>query len=329
VTLVLGLALLLGASMTATGSDGNRLWWLEVEARGPLDEFVLDCGADGQTRVRGPFLAGTRRLTVPVPVRAPLGAEGLALLVLPRADRPSVEVLGWSAEQPDTALAREARNLLVRGRPPVTSSPPRAGRADLALTLLLLPLFVRLRRRAWVVAALALMGATFLVWRTAGRAPEALTVELLEVDLASGRALLVRGAQGELELGPGRLEARPDGVALTFEVPSDGGRGIVRAAGAELHALERARPPGLDPAGGELELEAAWVRAPGGAWTVHGRWGRATPLPGPRTAGEAPPGWLTGALPPGLGILVGRRGGGSWLRATGFEFPHEESRKGY
>lgn len=319
----------LGALALLALGDGNRLWWLEVEARGPLAEFTLDCGADGTTRVRGPFLAGERRLTVPVPARVPLGLEGLSAAALPRAREEGVRVLGWSAEQPEAAFAREARSLLARGRPPVESAPARSGRAEALLALCLLPLLVRLRRRAAGAAALALLAGGFLLWRSAQARPGAHAVELLEADLASGRALLVRGAHGALNLGRTRLEARPDGVALAFDLVADGSAGEVRADGAGLFQLEPWALPALAPTGSDESLEAVWVRTARGEWSAHGPWRRGTPLPAVVPGGVAPPGWLTGALPPGVGILVARRAGGGWLRATGFELPREESQNGY
>jgi len=318
----------LALTLLALG-DGNRLWWLEVEARGPLPEFTLDCGADGTTRVRGPFLAGERRLVVPVPVRAPLGAQGLAAQVLPRALEPEVRVVGWSAEQPDAALEREARTLLLRARPPLAEAPARAGRAEALLALCVLPLLVRLRRRPALASALGLALGALLLWRAAGVRALPRAVELLDVDLASGRALLVRAARDELALAGERLEARPDGLALNFEVSPDGGLAAVRAPGAELHGLSRAAAGELGPSSIEASLEAAWVRSPRGEWSARGPWPRGTPLPPARAEGGAPPGWLTGALPPGVGILVGRKVGGGWLRATAFELPHEESQNGY
>jgi len=321
-------SLLCALALLALG-DGNRLWWLEVEARGPLEEFTLDCGADGTTRVRGPFLAGERRLSVPVPLRVPLGIEGLSAAALPRAREAGVRVLGWSAEQPEAAFAREARTLLARGRPPVGAAPARAGRAEALLALGLLPLLVRLRRRAVWAGAVALLAGGFLLWRTTQARPRAVAVELLEADLGAGRALLVRGAYASLPLGRTRLEARPDGVALFFDVPSDGGGGRVQAPGVELHQLERAAPPELLVTGASESLEAVWVRTPRGEWSAHGPWRRGTPLPPAVPGGAAPPGWLTGALPPGVGILVGRKGADGWLRATGFELPTQESPNGY
>lgn len=309
--------------------DGNRLWWLELDLAGACDEFTLDCGADGATRVRGPFLAGEgRRLRVPVPVRSPLGAEGLALLPLPQVRGVEARALRWSAEQPDAELVRSARALLARGRPPAGGGPARAGRPEVLLVAFLLPVLLYLRRRWLACVLVALAGGAFVFVRTRAQPAQRELVELHDLDLAAGAALRVRAARDELELPRTRLEARPDGVALAFDFAPDGRPGTVRARGATLCAFEPLAPASsaeLASAG----LVATFVRAPSGTWTAHGPWPAGAPLPPEQVGALAPPGWVVGVLPPGTGLLVGQKRDGGWLRASGFELPGQERPDGY
>lgn len=309
--------------------EGNRLWWLELDLAGACEEFTLDCGADGATRVRGPFLAGEgRRLRVPVPVRSPLGAEGLALLPLPKVLGAEARELRWSAVQPDAELARGARTLLARGRPPPGGGPVRAGRPEVLLAAFLLPVLLRLRRRRLAFLLVALAGGALVFARTRTAPLAHVVVELRDFDLAAGQALAVRAARDELELPRTRLEARPEGVPLALEFAPDGRPGRARARGATLFTLEPLAAPsaaGFAPAG----LVATFVRAPSGEWTAHGPWPGGAPLPPALAGSGAPPGWLVGALPPGTGLLVGQDEDGGWLRASGFELPGQERGEGY
>jgi hypothetical protein len=315
----------------ALQGEGTRLWWLELELAGPCAEFTLDCGAEGATRVRGPFLAGEgRRLRVPVPVRSPLGAEGLALLTLPQVRGVEAREIGWSAEQPDAELVRAARALLARARPPAGGAVVVAGRAEVLLVAFLLPVLLVLRRRTLVLSLVALAGGTFVFLRTRAATAQTSAVELREFDLAAGEALRVRSALDELELPTTRLEVLPEGTALAFDFAPDVRSGTVRARGATLCALERFTTPA--ELGSALDSEGfveSWVRAPSGAWTAHGAWPAGGPPPPARAGLASPPGWLVGALPPGVGLLVGRTDAGVWVRASGFELPGQESGDGY
>ena len=144
---------LLAAGAVQAGE--NRLWTVELELRGPAAEVRLDCGSDGTTRFLGPFLAGEdRRLTVPVPVRSPLGAEALASLPLPRAELVpagsggAVRMLGWSPAQPAEELARRAGALLGRGRRECERAAVRAEAAEVLAVLLAGAVVVGVRRRS-------------------------------------------------------------------------------------------------------------------------------------------------------------------------------------
>ena len=96
------------ASAAAHGPEDNRLWRLDLELEGPLTEVVLDAGPAGRTRVVAELVRGERRrLSVPVPVRSPFGADELATLPEPRVEvfgGGEARLLGWSDEQPARAF---------------------------------------------------------------------------------------------------------------------------------------------------------------------------------------------------------------------------------
>jgi len=312
--------------LCAAGGE-NRLWFVDLELRGACDEIQLDCGSDGVTRILGPFAsAEDRRSSVPVPVRSPLGAEGLDSLPLPRArvlpatSLATVRVLGWSQEQPAAELQRRAAPLLGRPRPPVASDPARAALPELALVLIAGGFMLRFRRRLWVCLALAL-GAGFATLELArSRQAEARPVRVLEWEAGGALALSVRVARDELALPSEWLEIAPEGRALELLWTSTGS-GLARARHGSLAAAESAAIPPLARGdnGGE-PLDAVWTRSASGEWTAHGPWPVNAPL-GLRAPGGSgdPPGWLASALPPGRSVLLGRTAGGEWLRCLGFE----------
>jgi hypothetical protein len=303
----------------------NRLWFVDLELRGACAGVRLECGSDGETLLRGPFSRGEdRRLSVPVPVRSPLGAEGLVALPLPRAvPEPAgaeavVRVLGWSAVQPAAELARVAGPLLALTRPPGGAAEARARAPELFLVLVAGAALLVLRRRLVPALVVALASGALAFELARGRAASG-AQDLVQWSLDAPIALAVRAGADELE-GPREwLEVSPEGHHLGLEWEA-GGEGRVRAAGARLIRIGTAPVPSVSPArnGGE-ELSEVWTRDPRGGWRAHGTWRTGEGLPGadPSLA-SAPPGWLASALPAGTGVLVARTAGGTWLRCLGF-----------
>jgi len=344
VRLAVSLSLLLAAggargagSAGVAGGEGNRLWRVRLEVRGPLDSLVLECGPSGRTVLTGPFPAGEQReLSVAVPVESPLGVEGLELLPLPElrsTGSGSARLLGWSPQQPGGALGA-APGLLSRPRPPLSRAgapQPRAGALGLLLLGVVGALLLGCRKRPALFAGLSLLAgglAFFLAPVVAGDAsgPEVL---LLEVDPGGG-ALRVEGARDELVLDAGRLaeerlELSPPGGSLELLQERDA-RLRAHAPGRELYRIRPAEVPRLVPAANDWEpLEQAWTRTPDGTWTTRGPWPLGSPLPDARP-GDGPPGWLAAGLTPGRGVLLGRSARGAWLREVGF--PLESSAVG-
>lgn len=316
----------------------NRLWWLELELSGACEEVRLDCGPDGATHLLGPFASGeARRLVVPVPVRSPLGVEGLAAVPLPQVElvpRPTsaaVRLLGWSSTQPDAALVRNFAGTLARPRPPAPTGRVRASRAVLLLVVASgLGLFALRRRPRAALAggAAAAVLVLFLMARRPGVAPE--PRRLLEWELGADLALAIECGAGRVGLGRERLEVRPAERALELYVPSTPGAAVgeARAAGAELLAFERVPAPRLDAtSNGGTELSETWTRNAAGEWHAHGAWLARGPLGAPR-AGAPSPGWLAGGLPPGRALLVARSASGDWWRCLGFERPTDDGGEG-
>ena len=325
-------------ALAGPGGD-TRLWTVEVELEGPLARVVLDCGADGETRLAGALVAGERRrLAVPVPVRSPLGTAGLGPEALPTITGEgggAARVLGWAGAQPIADLERlgpAGRELRARPRPPLVDGV--AGAAPAPAELLVLAgafaLALAARRRAPAVLALGLVAGAVLLWRPQTRGA-AVELRVWECDLGRGRAVLVRGGAGELDArGASVLEVAPAGRAMVLELGLAGGGIRALAPGAALWAVQPAEPPAIGPAeNGWRSLEAVWVRSPRGDWSGRGPWPRgASLMPDPSGAAAAaePPGWLKAGLPPGRGVLLARLApapdggaGTRWLRAVGFE----------
>jgi len=300
----------------------NRQWFVELELAGPFAALRLECGADGWTRIEGPFLAGEERtLRVPVPVRSPLGAAGLSAVPLPQVVLEPAEaggrarVRGWADEQPAEHLPRGP---FLGARPSARSSAARAAPAELAVVLAAGVFLLALRRRALacVLVALAAAGLAFALSR--GRAGTHEPVELVQWQAGEERALAVRVSAGSLALEGARLEVSPEGRALEFHLGRDARGGEAVAAGAELTGLAEAPAPALSAGRNDWQaLAEVWTRSAGGEWRAHPPWDVGQAL-GPPRPGADPPGWLTGALPPGRGILVARAAAGTWLRCLGF-----------
>lgn len=319
------IALALAVSLVLGGE--NRLWYVELELRGACDELRLDCGAAGSTRLAGPFQGDARRWSVPVPVRSPLGAEGLGtvslptLAVSPASSAGAARVLGWSAEQP-------ARNLLgLRAaasgpRPTPPALPARAGPPELALVLVAGALLLALRRRIGLAVLLACGAAGLAFVLARGRAMPGAAERVIEWEAGDELALRVSATRDRAPLSGGALEVSPEGLPLEF-VLARGDAGEALARGARLALLEGLPAPALAArANGFEPLDEVWTRTAEGAWRAHGPWGVDAPLPAGR-ASEAPglPGWLAAGLPPGRSVLVAKSARGAWLRCRGFELP--------
>ena len=316
----LGLAVLL--ALASLREETNRLWIVELELAGPCEEIVIDCGADGSTRLVGPFLSGEeRRLALPVPLRVPLGGASLGALplpaarVLPAGSSGSARVLSFVSEQPGE-LQGSVRGLLAATRPPVAAATVRARASAFLGLAAAFVLGLAARRRALVQAGLLGAGAVACFLLGSRSQERAEPVRVLEADLELPSALLVTGAREEIELGSARVEVVPEGSALALVLAQDLS-GSARASGASLYALESVSPPRLAPTSNDhAPLSDVWIRRASGEWTFHGEWPRGAPLPSERS-GSPPPGWLASGLPQGRTCLLARAASGEWLRFRG------------
>ena len=304
----------------------NRLWLLELELRGACEAVRLDCGPDGATRLSGPFASSEQRvLLVPVPVRSPLGAEGLSALPLPRVE---VEppgagaegaVLRWSAAQPAEELRRSVGALLARPRPPVAEALAHAAAPELLLVLAAGGFLLALRRRPAACAALALAAGLGAVALARTRAPAARGARVTEWEAEAPLALDVQASRDRLALPHGALEVVPEGARLELAVPGNGSGGSASAPGARLAGLEGVPPPTLAVGRNDgPDLSEVWTRNARGEWWAHGPWPAGAALGEPRSGAPDPPGWLASALPPGRTVLLARTETGDWLRCLGF-----------
>ncbi len=319
--------LLLAVLLLAAPHAGqNRAWPFDVVLRGPLEGAVFDFEGEGSVRVTGSLLAGEElELTLPAPVRSPLGREGLEGIALPRPrieGEGTVDVRGWRPPDPAADPERLPREWRRRSPPAVSGAVPHATWSGLALLAVafLLGLAWRRTRIRGPATAIVLGGIILVV--TAGEAPVPGEVRVLEG--GGGSWWEVHAARDRLEARElAWLEVVPEGRAVELEVRLDGPRTIARSPGA---VLTRIRP--LDPpAGPDPELfgrgapEATWLRSAGGELRPRGtwRWGEGPPPP-PAEPAPDPPGWLMTGLPQGVEVLLGRleaAEGESWLRVTG------------
>jgi hypothetical protein len=301
----------------------NRLWFVELELRGPCEGVSVDCGSDGRTYVDGPFASGeSRRLTVPVPVHSPLGSSGLGLLPppIPSLIGPEagahVKFKEWSRTQPDEHLIALRERHPVR--PPTTLGALHARSHECWLALASLALLWRLRTRTrWCfLAALAASGGTFAV--TYLRQPDRSSTRILEWEDGQP-GLWVESAVGELSLPAGGLETYPEGRALEMRWSKEG-KGLARASSAELLGFWRGPQPTLDRGTGPSEaLEAVWTREPMGAWSFHGTWEAGRPLGPVLRDSPGPPGWLAIGIGADRRVLVARTRVGIFWRCLGFD----------
>ncbi len=317
----------------------------EFDVEGPVTVLEVDCGADGLTATELALGPGERRrVRLVLPVRSPLGVDGLASL-----PRPTLRVLGpnaeaaagsarfadWSARQPAERFER-LPPLLRRGpRPTVAARPAGLGASVVLALAALVCVLVALRRRPWLQLATGLGGALLCFHLTrAGPSRAGPGIELWDGDLVAGAGLRIRARAGELEAPFDLLAVRPEGLALRIECE---GEEPLRVRGAgELFGLRFAPPP-LGAEGGDLRppLAAVWTRVPGGAWVARGALASSGSLAealgdaalglDPSAPGQGQlPGWLAGAPSTALGELVGRRvatepGPERWIRVRGLD----------
>jgi len=302
--------------------QANRLWFVDLELRGPCDAVHFDCGVDGETSLSGPFARGEdRHLRVAVPVHSPMGPAELELVPFPRVElrgagpQSQAEVRGWSRETGLEELLELRRiHSLV---PPARTTAAHARALECWLALAALPLLWRLRARPFLAAVFAFGAATTLfLWTASLRVPgESTLVIAWEV---GGHALAIETSVGALPLPQGALEVVPAGAPLRFRVMPLG-EGEASARG-QLIGLRPTRSPVLDRQRGPSEpLERVWIRAAEGTWSARGSWEVGSPLGATRAEGSAPPGWLASGIPAGRAACVAETRAGTWWRCLGFE----------
>lgn len=320
---------LLFVACAAAGGE-NRLWFVELELRGASTELRLDCGAEGETRIVGPFASTEeRRLVVPVPVRSPLGAAELGAVPLPRVElfpagtTGTARVLGWSAQQPAARLEALGGALSALASPPAPTRAPVAEPVELLLVVAGGAGLFALRRRPAACCVLALGVGGLALSLARSRRVTAPEVRVLAWQAGDELALARQASVDHIALPRDGLAVLPAGHSIEFTCGASGDGGTASATGARLIALEGVPAPALSVGrnGGEALLEV-WTRTPAGVWRSHGPWSAGAPLGAaldPSTARPDPPGWLASGLPPGRAILLARVAGGTWLCCLGFE----------
>lgn len=305
---------------------GNRLWWGEFELRGPLQALEVDGGEDGCLHLELDLRAGeVRNLRLPLPLYAPLGAEGLAQipLQLKIEGAGQARLVRWSDPQPTGGLAALGSAPQSRSKPPAGAPKLRPSPGAMALFLGCSVLLWAARRSVLGMLGIGLLGALILGWSVRGGQAPSRGWEVLELDLESGGAWLARSGWGRLELREGRLEPESERDAITFQMRLEAGLlvGEALSEGSTL-VLQHAAAfvdygAGTNPS---VDLERVWVRTPEGAWSFRGAWPGGQDL-GAKLALEAsPPSWLLAGLPAARGVLIARREGSQerWIRAIGF-----------
>ncbi len=324
----------LAALLALLAQDGreNRLWWTEVELDGPLEEVRFECAEDGETRIRTDLAAGEeRRITVPLPLRSPLGSAGLD-----EVPSPSVHARGsgratlflFAEEQPAERVARLPAGLRSRSRPPLAQESPRAGLAELALVAAAF-LLARSRRRMQLVLG-SFAAALLVLFLSSRRVPEVRETRVLELDLDARSGFSIRGALDALSFPAERLEVEPAHARIELELElgqQDELRGWIRSSGSRLYALEfgSVEPAWTEPwsraRNDHADFTRTWIRTAQGRWSATGPWRRGEPLtevPDGISSGADPPGWLCVGLPLGRSVFLGELEQGSWVRASGF-----------
>ena len=350
---VLALWTVLGLAVPAAADPEERLWYAELRVEGPLQELVLDAGELGSTRLELELLAGESDvLSLPVPVRSPLGVDGLERVPLPALatvpDGASVELTGWARQQPAGRVALLPPGMRARPTPSVPGSARQATAGGLLLITTAFACGWLLRKRRWVgpaVASVLSAGIVLVVWTEGGRRGQTVIVE---ADLTRGLWIEVRASRDEL-FGPfDSLRVEPAGpieLELRSSLGAERMLQVARAPGRVLVGRRPLQGPVRDLGRRRNQLgdfTASFLRGPQGTWTRHGAWPAGSALPeafGPATASEGgrpngrevraegpaqPPGWLAAGLPPGDWVLLGRLADGRWVRATGMR-PADET----
>jgi hypothetical protein len=284
----------------------ERCHGARIALEGPLERVELELGAS-RTTLALRLLTGERRM-----LEVPLGERPLD----PDA-RPALVATGAGAARFDGWLEPPAplpAVLVARPRAPLRARGARPAWPALVLCAGALVLTFGLWRRRTSAALAALLGAAAALGlqARAGSAP-AESVRVLE-----GRGadwIVVDTGVSALALAPGafpRVASEPSAAPLEWVVTPEAW--TARARGARLHALAPLAP-GTRSLAPELNtwgpLDAVWVRAAQGTWTVHGPWALGAPLP-TGAAGPGPPGWLAAGLPQGRRALVARLARDTW-----------------
>jgi hypothetical protein len=319
--------------VSVAGAGENRAWMVDLRLSGPLEMVSFDCGEEGGCDLVVSLREGEEiALSLPLPLRSPLGSDGLRNIPIPEArirGAGRVEILGWSEAQPSDRIERLPPGLIARLHPAVPGPVRHASGAGLALLAAAFVLGLAWRRTRWRGPAVGVLVAGAVLWLTVTQHFAPVTVRVLEGDLATGAWLEARSARESLgEIGD-RLEVVPEGRSVVFDLhlpPGAAGRSlrvVARSAGAELHSRRAvAHFDGLEASpGGAGPLEISWIRDSAGSWRGRGGWRWGEPAPGDRGPFPGdPPGWLEAGLPVGTGVLIGRFAGEEtpgWLRVTG------------
>ena len=292
----------------------------ELALTGPLRAVELVTSSGARTSVLVEVPDGQRRR-----LRVPLGPSGA------RLDTVSIEVDGrGDAELVAVELTEPAwpSALGRRGRPPVPAPTSKARGSELALLAALGLFLLASRRRPGLALGLGALGAVAFVF--VPRTTEGGSVEVVEglVESATWVRVETSGLHaGGVRIAPtDHVELDPPAAPVDWSVEERAGEagwvvrgplGSVTRFGA-VDALEVSATRNA-----ALDLDVAWVRQPGGAWSHHGAWPAGSDLPAARP-GPDPPGWARLALPLGQSVLVGRREGGGrarWIRVVG-SLPH-------
>ncbi len=320
--------------------DPTRLRFARIALEGPLSEATLRLPGGSATRIEIALARGERR-ALEVPVAPPTSVPAFTPAVTVVGDG-QARWEGWNT--PDSeGWDQVLMGLRMRPLPPALegASGGPAGRPPLGALLLAAGGFVlALRWRARPVAALAcgVVGATSVLLAAAPAGSEGRVLRLIEGDAESDRWISVLALRERHACVPDlglRLMTVPTDAALEVRVTFDPNpRWSFEAPHATLYQLEliRGLREDLRREGGHLRLPLTrtWVRDPDGTWSARGPWPLGASLPPARPQGAEPPGWISPALSPGRGILIGHCAPGAelpptsvppdetWVRVLGF-----------
>lgn len=349
------------ARPTAAGED-HELVPARVELRGPLRSAVVRAGGGAPLRVEaalGPGETRAARAWIAAPTdRTTFGVEIDVTEVDPPqvdagvGDDPRVRV---SLDEVAAAQRAAIDDLVARARPAI-GRPARPAPLFEALLVAWVVMVLgtslagRLGPTRPLIAASSTLALGVLGAAGAGAlarsvpAEPAPAVRVFEGEAAGrdgARWIRVDRAAGVLSWAPSVAPAPVgvvvrdgalEGSTLLSARPDEGSSGetvdrveVAGAPGAHVDAV-RVVAGGLRGLREEVntwgDLQEAWRRSPGGAWTAHGPWALGDPLP-PEQEGAGPPGWALLGLPGGAEAFVGRAADGesgadpvTWVRVT-------------